>query len=112
MVVASARKLAPGSDDKGIRYTKLRWYRVAGFDSFSGGSMKRSPEEAWESVRNLYLSDEAFAKACETECFALYAGSTRRAINAACIWHDKVRVGRGYYWRINSDEEYGKAFEG
>ena len=74
-----------------------KWYRVAGF-GHGGGSTRKSPEEAWRSALKDF--DESYhGTACAAHNLTLYAASTRRAADAACISVVWDTVGTGMFWR-------------
>ena len=77
-----------------------KWYRVAGF-GHKGGSACRSPEEAWESVfKGIPESEKESTKTRFN--FILYAATTRKAANKACVSVMKGKFKNGFFWRSNN----------
>ena len=73
-----------------------KWYRVAGFGH--DGCTHKTPEGAWRSALKGF--DESYhGTAIAAHNLMLYAASTRRAADAACISVVWDTVGTGMFWR-------------
>ena len=81
---------------------EAKWFRVAGF-GHGGGATHKTPSDAWRSALRGYDESER-GTACAAHSFMLYAATTRRAADNACVSVVRDTVGRGAFWRMGPEE--------
>ena len=79
-----------------------KWYRVAGHGK--GGETRKTADEAWESAL-AGIPEYDRGEYVTAHTLILYAASTRRAADAACVSEVWDIEGTGMFWR---DSYYGE----